>query len=154
MAATQETIVIGSDHAGYQMKEHIKQQLDRLGIAYTDIGTTSTESTDYPIWAGRVAQAVSDGSYQRGIAICGAGIGASIAANRFRHVRAALCVTTEMARLSRQHNNANVLVLGGRITAPQTATEILEIWLTTKFEGDRHERRIRQLDEIEKAVQK
>ncbi|MBD3392670.1 MAG: ribose 5-phosphate isomerase B [Chitinivibrionales bacterium] len=141
-------IIIGSDHAGYEMKEHIKAELAAKGIPFEDIGTYDTTSTDYPLWAGRVAKAVSHGTREKGIAICGSGIGASMAANRFRGVRAALCITPEMARLSREHNNANVLVLGGRITTPETATEILWTWLDTAFEGGRHERRIAQIDEV------
>lgn len=152
MADGGDAIIIGSDHAGFALKEHVKKQLARLGVAYHDIGAADTQSTDYPIWAGRVAQAVAGGRYKRGIAICGAGIGASIAANRFRGVRAALCTSVEMARLSRQHNNANVLVMGGRITPPETATHILETWLATEFEGGRHERRVAQLDNIENAI--
>ena len=152
MADSADTIVIGSDHAGFELKEHVKKQLARLGIAYHDVGTVDTQSTDYPIWAGRVAKAVAGGKYRRGIAICGTGIGASIAANRFRGVRAALCTSVEMARLSRRHNNANVLVMGGRITAPDVASEILEAWLTTAFEGGRHVRRVCQLDDIENTA--
>lgn len=152
MGGTDDTIIIGSDHAGFELKEYIKKQLERRGIGYFDAGTFSTQSTDYPKWAGRVAKAVADGTYKRGIAICGTGIGASIAANRFRGVRAALCVNVEMARLSRSHNNANVLVMGGRITAPSAADEILEAWLAAKFEGGRHERRVCQLDDIENAI--
>ncbi len=148
MATTKDTIIISSDHAGYDLKEHIKSQLDAMGVAYDDIGTTDTQSTDYPMWAGRVAKAVAQGEHRRGITMCGTGLGASMAANRFKGVRAALCSTAQMARLSRQHNDSNVLVLGGRITAPETAAEILKAWLETPFEGGRHQRRTRQLDEI------
>jgi ribose 5-phosphate isomerase B len=143
-----ETIIISSDHAGFEMKEHVKAQLDKRGVACEDIGTHDAQATDYPRWAGRVAKAVSEGRYNRGITICGTGIGASIAANRFKGVRAALCLTVEMARAARAHNNANVLVLGGRITSPDTATEILKTWLSTKFEAGRHERRVGQLDNL------
>jgi ribose 5-phosphate isomerase B len=142
------SIIIGSDHAGYPMKEFIKSELKRLGVPYSDVGADSTEPVDYPLYAARVARAVSKGRHERGIAICGAGIGASITANRFRGVRAGLCLTEEMARLSRAHNNANVLVLGGRITPMETAAQMLRIWLETPFEGGRHERRIRQIDEV------
>jgi ribose 5-phosphate isomerase B len=141
-------IIIGSDHAGFPMKEYIKSELKRLGFVYSDVGTNSTEPVDYPLYAARVARAVSNGRHERGIAICGAGIGASITANRFRGVRAGLCLTEEMARLSRAHNNANVLVLGGRITPMETAGRILSIWLETPFEGGRHERRIKEIDEV------
>ena len=141
-------LILSSDHAGFEMKEHVKAELSRLGIAFDDIGTAKPESTDYPIWAGRVAKAVSDGKYARGITICGTGLGASMAANKFKGVRAALCITEEMARLSKQHNNANVLVLGGRITRPDTASRILQTWLSTDFEGGRHQRRVDQIDEV------
>lgn len=147
MSAPEDTIVIGSDHAGFQLKEYIKEQLARRGIPYRDVGTDSTRAVDYPLYAGRVARAVSTGEYTRGIAICGAGIGASITANRFRGVRAALCVTVEMASLARGHNNANVLVMGGRITPKHTAAAILDAWLTTPFEGGRHTHRIEQIDQ-------
>jgi ribose 5-phosphate isomerase B len=148
MALTRDTIIISSDHAGYAMKELVKQQLDKLGVGYEDIGTHDTQPTDYPLWAARVATAVSHDRYGRGITICGTGIGASIAANRFKGVRAALCTSVEMARLSRQHNNANVLVLGGRTTSPEMATEILKTWLATGFDGGRHQRRAGQLDQV------
>ena len=142
-----EKIIIGSDHAGYALKEFIKNELDRLGIHYKDIGTNNMDSVDYPIYAARVAKGVASGEYTRGIAICGSGLGASMVANRFKGIRAALCVTEEMARYSRQHNNANVLVLGERITPVNTASKILRIWLEEEFEGGRHERRIKLIDE-------
>ncbi len=143
-----EPIIIGSDHAGFAMKEFIKSLLEQKGLTYKDIGTNDTQSTDYPLFAGRVGREVSLGNFGRGIAVCGAGIGASIAANRFRGVRAALCINEQMAQLSREHNNANVLVLGGRITPKETASAILDIWLETPFEGGRHSRRIDMLDRI------
>jgi len=143
-----DEIIISSDHAGYALKEFIISELQRRGIPIVDAGTKSTESTDYPMYAARVASAVAKGTYQRGITICGTGIGASITANRFKKVRAALCITDEMARLARQHNDANVLVLGGRITSQEDAVKILDMWLTTAFEGDRHKVRIRQIDEV------
>jgi ribose 5-phosphate isomerase B len=145
---SEEGIVIGSDHAGFELKEYIKGVLDQLGIPHRDVGTDSTEPVDYPLYAGRVARAVAKGEYPRGIAICGAGIGASITANRFRGVRAALCVTVEMAKLARGHNDANVLVMGGRITPQETAKEILRTWLNASFEGGRHTQRVRQLDTL------
>jgi ribose 5-phosphate isomerase B len=143
-----EQIIIGSDHAGFAMKVHIEAELDRLGIAYKDIGAYSEERSDYPLFSAKVAKAVSNGEFERGILICGSGIGASITANRFRKVRAALCVTQEMARLSRTHNNANILVLGGRITPFDEALKILNIWLNTGFEGGRHLARITMIDEV------
>ncbi|MFP4418181.1 MAG: ribose 5-phosphate isomerase B [Fibrobacterota bacterium] len=143
-----EPIIIGSDHAGFKMKEFIKSELEKTGVPYNDIGTHSIDSTDYPLYAGKIGKEISKGNYQRGIAICGAGIGASIAANRFRGVRAALCLTEEMAYLSREHNDSNVLVLGGRITSTETASKILKAWLETPFAGGRHSRRIEMLDTI------
>ncbi len=140
-------LIIGSDHAGFAMKEYIKSELARLGIAVDDIGVHHEERSDYPLYAAKVARGVAKGAYERGIAVCGSGIGASITANRFRGVRAALCVTEEMARLSRQHNNANVLVIGGRITGQNEVSKILTAWLTVGFEGGRHENRIRMIDE-------
>jgi ribose 5-phosphate isomerase B len=147
-----EKLVIGSDHAGFAMKEYIKSELSRRGIGCDDIGAHNDERSDYPLYAAKVARAVSKGEYRRGIAVCGSGIGASITANRFKGVRAALCITEEMARLSRQHNNANVLVIGGRITGQNEVSKILNAWLTTGFEGGRHENRIRMIDtEAEKG---
>jgi len=140
-------LIIGSDHAGFAMKEYVKSELSRLDIAFEDVGVYNEDKSDYPIYAAKVARAVSKGEYERGIAVCGSGIGASITANRFRKVRAALCITEEMARLSRLHNNANVLVLGGRITSQNEASKILNAWLSTDFEGGRHETRIRMIDE-------
>ena len=137
MSEPSEKIIIGSDHAGYALKEFIKTELDRLGIKHADIGTNSTDSVDYPLYAARVAKGVASGEYTRGIAICGAGLGASMVANRFKGVRAALCVTEEMARYSRVHNDANVLVLGERITPVDIAAKILRIWLEEEFEGGR-----------------
>jgi len=143
-----EQIVIGSDHAGFAMKEFLKAELDRLGITHRDVGVYSDERSDYPLYAAKVARAISVGEFERGIVICGTGIGASITANRFRKIRAALCVTEEMARLSRLHNNANVLVLGGRITPFDKALKILNIWLNTGFEGGRHATRTHMIEEL------
>jgi len=146
--ADSERIIIGSDHGGYELKEFIKSELDKRGIPWEDIGTNSTDSVDYPHYGVRVAMAVASGEYTRGILICGTGIGISITANRFKGVRAALCCSVEMARLSREHNNANILALGGRLTSPEDAAAILDTWLTTTFEGGRHERRVRLMDDL------
>ncbi len=147
MAREAEEIVIGSDHAGFEMKEFIKKELKKRGFEVKDVGAETTKPTDYPLYAGRVAHSVANGENERGIAVCGAGIGASIAANRVRGVRAALCTSAEMAKLSRAHNNANVLVLGGRTTSRDLATQMLDIWLETPFEGGRHVPRIEMLDQ-------
>jgi ribose 5-phosphate isomerase B len=143
-------VVIGSDHAGWELKEAVKAKLESKKFAVSDLSEPSLNpADDYPKYAFRVAKAVADGTFDRGIVICGTGIGASIAANRVKGVRAALCLTEEMAVLSRKHNNANVLVLGGRLTAPEKASSIIEAWLSTAFEGGRHEGRVRQLDKME-----
>ncbi len=143
-------VVIGSDHAGWDLKEAIKAHLLDKELAISDVSEpTLNPADDYPKYAFRVAKAVAGGKFTWGIVICGTGIGASIAANRVRGVRAALCLTEEMALLSRKHNNANVLVLGGRLTPPEKAFSIIESWLSAAFEGGRHEGRVRQLDAME-----
>jgi ribose 5-phosphate isomerase B len=142
-------IVIGSDHAGYTLKEQIKTDLEAMGIPFEDVGVYNEDRSDYPIYSARVANKVSNGTFKRGIAICGSGIGASIVANRFKNVRAALCVTPEMGKMSRSHNDANVLVLGQRITTKETASEILKQWLVTPFDGGRHTHRIEQIDKVD-----
>ena len=143
-----EELVIGSDHAGFELKEYLKGELDRLKITYRDVGVHSTERADYPLYSAKVARAVSSSEFEKGIIICGTGIGASITANRFKKVRAALCVTQEMARMAKSHNNANILVLGGRITPIDEAIKILNVWLVTDFEGGRHQARIQMIDTI------
>jgi ribose 5-phosphate isomerase B len=139
-------IIIGSDHAGFPLKEALKKAIGGM----TDIGTGSADSVDYPDFGARVARAVSSGEYDRGILICGSGIGMSIVANKFPGIRAALCTDTEAARLSRMHNDANVLVLAGRRTDPEMAVAITRVWLDTPFEGGRHERRLEKIRNIEK----
>jgi ribose 5-phosphate isomerase B len=140
-------IIIGSDHAGFAMKEYIKSELARMNYTSEDIGVFNEERSNYPLYSAKVARRVSSGEYDRGIIICGTGIGASITANRFRKVRAALCLTEEMGRLSRSHNDANILVLGGRITPFALASKILTAWLCTPFEGGRHQERIEMIDD-------
>ena len=140
-------IVIGSDHAGFDLKEECKAFLEKSGeYTVTDIGVYSRQSCDYPGIAHRAAQAVSKGEYSRGILICGSGIGMSIVANRYRGVRAALCHNLYSARMSRLHNDANILTMGGRILGVGLALEILELFLKTGFEGGRHKSRIDQID--------
>lgn len=147
---SKDRIVIGSDHAGYRLKEFLKEELANRGIQTEDVGAHSMDpKDDYPIFAGRVADAVASGSARRGIALCGSGIGASITANRRRHVRAALCLSVDMARSARSHNDANVLVMGERLTDFDTAREILSVWLETPFSGERHARRLDLLDPSE-----
>ncbi len=141
-------IAIASDHAGYLFKERIKDLLTRLGLVYQDFGTHSEQSSDYPDEGHAAAEAVSSGAADRGILICGSGIGMDIVANKSVGVRAALCLTEEMASLSRQHNNANILVLGERITPWETTDKIIRIWLSTPFEGGRHQRRIEKIHSL------
>jgi RpiB/LacA/LacB family sugar-phosphate isomerase len=145
----QDTILIGSDHAGYELKEAVKAHLRKIGVPFEDSGADRIDpQDDYPIFATRVAKQISQKKFSRGIVICGTGIGASIAANRWRGVRAALCWTPEVAKLSRNHNDANVLVLGGRTTPAEIAMDIVDAWLESRYEGGRHARRVQQLDDL------
>jgi ribose 5-phosphate isomerase B len=145
-------VAIGADHAGFLLKEHLKETLQRLGHAVEDYGTTSEESVDYPPICMAVGRAVSDGRADRGIVLGGSGQGEQIAANKVPGVRAALCNDLFTARLSREHNDANVLSMGGRIVAFGLADEILTLWLATPFGGGRHQRRIDQILEAERAL--
>lgn len=144
-------VTIGSDHAGYDLKEQLVAALEKLGHEVTDIGTFSDESVDYPPICAQVGRAVVSDQADRGIVLGGSGQGEQIAANKVRGVRAALCNDLYTARMSRLHNDANVLAIGGRIVAAQLAEEILQVWLDTPFEGGRHERRIGQISEIERS---
>lgn len=139
-------IAIGADHAGFILKEHLRAWLAEAGHELRDFGAHSAESVDYPDYAALVAGAVAGGSAERGILVCGSGIGMAIAANRVRGVRAAACIDLYSARLCRQHNDANVLALGSRIVAPPLAEALAEVFLTTTFEGGRHARRVAKLD--------
>jgi ribose 5-phosphate isomerase B len=141
-----ETIILGSDHAGFDLKEKVKKALDRLGVPHEDVGSQSRESVDYPDYAHRVAEAVETGRHTRGIVVCGTGIGVSMAANRHAGVRAAVAYDEETARLSREHNDANVLALGGRSLDHALAERILEVWLKTPFAGGRHARRVEKIE--------
>jgi ribose 5-phosphate isomerase B len=143
-------IAIGADHAGFLLKEHLKQTLGRLGHSVDDRGTHSEEPVDYPPICLDVARTVAGGRVDRGIVLGGSGQGEQIAANKVAGVRAALCNDLYTARLSRQHNDANVLSMGGRIVAFELADEILALWLETAFEGGRHQRRIDQISEAER----
>ena len=144
-------VAIGADHAGFVLKEHLKQTLQRLGHTVEDFGTDSEASVDYPPICMAVARAVADGRADRGIVLGGSGQGEQIAANKVAGVRAALCNDLFTARLSREHNDANVLSMGGRIVAFGLADEILDLWLRTAFAGGRHQRRIDQITEAESA---
>lgn len=140
-----KTVAIGADHAGFELKCVVSEELARMGCEVLDLGTNDTESVDYPDYANAVAAAVSDGRAGAGVLICGTGIGMSIGANRHPGVRAALCCDEEYARLARQHNDANILVMAGRMTGDDEARKCLEVFLTTDFEGGRHARRVEKL---------
>ena len=142
-------IAIGSDHAGFRLKEKLEQYVKELGHEVDDLGTHTQEPTDYPPICAAVAREVRDGRAERGIVIGGSGQGEQIAANKVRGIRAALCNDLFTARLSRAHNDANVLALGARIVAPALAREIVAVWLDSPFEGGRHLRRVEQIAEIE-----
>lgn len=144
-------IVIGSDHAGFEDKETIKRQLDKLGVDYEDVGTDSTESVDYPIYAKKVAEKVANGEAEQGILVCGSGNGMQIAANKVHGVRAALAWNAETARLARQHNDANVLSVPARMISPEEVSKVIEGWLSANFEGGRHARRVEEISEMEKS---
>lgn len=145
-------IAIGSDHAGFELKEIISQLLKEMGHEVIDMGTASNSSVDYPDFAETVSKAVSEGSVDRGILICGTGIGMSIVANKFKNVRAALCNDLFTAKMSRLHNDANVLAIGGRIVGKDLAKEIVNIWINTPFEGGRHLKRLEKINLIERKV--
>jgi ribose 5-phosphate isomerase B len=142
-------IVIGSDHAGFELKENIKQFLDKKEIIYTDGGTNSSDSIDYPDIAQKISNLYLNNHYDYGILVCGSGIGMSIVANKIKGIRAALCNTSEMAQLARLHNNANILCLGGRIVKPEEAEKIITIFLSTDFsKEERHHRRVDKIHKL------
>jgi ribose 5-phosphate isomerase B len=143
-------IALGADHAGFEEKEKIKKTLDELGVEYTDMGTSSPDSVDYPDYAKKVADAVSDGEFEQGLLVCGSGTGMAIAANKVHGVRAAVAWNEDIARLARQHNNANVLSLAARFSTPEEMDKIVRAWFAADFDGGRHERRVEKIDEIEK----
>ena len=147
-------IIIGSDHAGFPLKEVVKQYLAEMGYAVTDAGTDSPANVDYPDFGAIVAQRVSAGEFDRGILVCGSGVGMSIVANKFPGVRAALCLDEETARMSRLHNDANILVLAGRRTEAEAAKSIARLWLNTEFEGGRHQGRLDKIAAIGKRLYK
>lgn len=142
---TIETIAIAADHAGYDLKEAIKEHFTKHGYIFKDFGTNSGESVDYPDFAHPLAESVENGTYKRGITICGSGNGISMAANKHQGVRAALCWIPEIAALARQHNAANVCSLPARYISSEKAIEIVNTFLTTDFEGGRHQRRVEKI---------
>lgn len=142
-------VFIGSDHGGYNLKEKIKEVFTPLGYEFEDMGTNSLESCDYPVYAEKVAKKVIE-TNEKGILVCGTGIGMSIAANKFKGIRASHCTDTFSARMTREHNDSNILCLGERITGQDLALDIVKIWLETPFSnGDRHINRINLIKEIE-----
>ena len=142
-------IAIGSDHGGYELKDVIKALLSDEGIEYMDLGPENEESVDYPVYGQKVAEAVAGGQAERGIAICGTGVGISIAVNKIPGIRGSLCTNEYMAEMTRRHNDSNVLVLGGRVLGTELAKAIVKKWLYTEFEGGRHQRRLDEITAIE-----
>lgn len=147
-------IVIASDHAGYELKESVKEVLESDGIPIEDLGPVNSNRVDYPDYGIKVAKAVSDDENLNGIVICGTGIGMSIVVNRFPKVRGTLCSDVYTAKLCRQHNDSNILILGGRVVGKGLAYEIVKTWLETPFEGGRHSDRLKKIDHIENMLTK
>jgi ribose 5-phosphate isomerase B len=145
------TVAIGADHAGFALKEDLKAWLRERGHAILDCGTHSLEAVDYPDIAGLVAEAVTAGSAERGVLVCGTGIGMAMAANKIPGIRAAVCGDDYTARMSREHNDANVLALGARLLEPGSAVAVLGVWLDTVFAGGRHARRVEKLSALEQV---
>ena len=141
-------IVVGCDHAAYELKEAIKAKLIGEGHEVIDVGCDSTESVDYPKYGHAVGRTVASGEAERGIAVCGSGIGISIACNKVPGIRAALCTSVEMAEMCRRHNNANVVCMGARMISQELAFDIIDTWMTTEFEAGKHLRRINEIEDI------
>ena len=142
-------IVVGSDHAAYELKEAIKEKLIGEGHEVIDVGCDSPESVDYPKYGHAVGRTVASGEAERGIAVCGSGIGISIACNKVPGIRAALCTSVEMAEMCRRHNNANVVCMGARMISRELAFDIIDKWMTTDFEGGKHLRRINEIEDLD-----
>lgn len=141
-------IIVASDHAGFELKGRIREYLTAQAVQVTDLGPKTADSCDYSHYALELARSVAKGEYDQGILICGTGLGMSMAANRVAGVRAALCINEFMARMSRAHNNSNILCLGGRVVGVDLALSILNAWMTTEFEGGRHKRRVDIFDHV------
>lgn len=139
-------IALAADHGGFELKEKVKEHLQQNGIKILDLGCSTEESADYPDYGKACGEAVMRGDADRGVVFCGTGIGISIAANKVKGIRCALCTSLFMAEMSRRHNNANMLALGGRIMDTGEALDIVDVWLATEFEGGRHQRRVDLLD--------
>nr|WP_202079787.1 ribose 5-phosphate isomerase B [Caldalkalibacillus salinus] len=142
-------IALASDHGGYQIKEELKGLLDELQLSYEDFGCECEESVDYPDYAVPVAEKVASGEFDRGILVCGTGIGMSITANKVQGIRCALCHDTFSAKATRLHNDSNILAMGERVIGPGLAREVAKVWLETEFEGGRHARRIQKVSDVE-----
>ena len=138
-------IALAADHAGFDEKEQIKKTLDELGVAYTDMGTDSAASVDYPDYALKAAEAVANGEFDQGLLVCGSGTGMAIAANKVHGIRAAVAWNEDIARLAREHNDANVLSLAARFNSPDEMDRIVRAWLAADFEGGRHEKRVEKI---------
>jgi ribose 5-phosphate isomerase B len=148
---TPKKIAIGSDHAGYEAKERAKEALASLGVDVVDKGTDSVASVDYPDFGAAVGRAVARGEAERGVLICGSGIGVSIAANKIAGVRAAVCWNEETAKLARQHNDANVLCIGARFIEPELAARMIRVFVETEFDGGRHQQRVDKLTKLDEG---
>lgn len=144
-------LAIGSDHGGYALKQKIGEHLQQCGIAFYDFGVHNSESVDYPDIAFAVAEAVAQGKYERGLLFCGTGVGVAIAANKVAGIRAANCQDVFSAKMSREHNDANILTLGERVTGPGLAAMIVDVWLATQFSAGRHERRVNKIKAYERG---
>jgi ribose 5-phosphate isomerase B len=143
-------VALAADHAGFEEKEQLKKTLDEIGVEYVDLGTTSTDSVDYPDFAKKVGEAVAGGMADQGLLVCGSGTGMAIAANKVPGVRAAVAWNPEIARLAREHNDANVLSLAARYTPPGQIDEIVKAWFEADFDGGRHQKRVDKINEIER----
>ena len=144
-------IAIACDHGAVELKREIEAMLDEMGLTYQDFGTDSHASVDYPVYAEKAARAVTSGACDRGILLCGTGLGMSLAANKVRGIRCALCGDCYSAEMARRHNNANMLALGARVIGPELAKKITQIFLTTDFEGGRHARRVGMIDTLDQG---
>lgn len=145
-------LVIASDHAGYDLKESVKKFLKEQGVQAQDLGTNTSDPVDYPDFGLKLAKAVSNREVEHGIIICGTGIGMSIVVNRFPGIRGTLCVDVYTAKLCREHNDSNILIMGGRVVGHGLANEIVRTWLTTPFEGGRHKKRLDKINDIEELL--
>lgn len=143
-------IALAADHAGYEEKENIKKTLDEIGVEYTDMGTNSPDSVDYPDYARKVGEAVARGEFDQGLLVCGSGTGMAISANKVKGIRAAVAWNEETASLARRHNNANVLAIGARTTPAGTIPAVVKAWFSADFEGGRHANRVDKISQIER----